>query len=32
MAKVFDEITPQLREWVARQPMYFVASAPLELG
>ncbi len=29
MAKVFEEITPALREWVARQTMYFVATAPL---
>jgi hypothetical protein len=29
MAKVFEEITPALRDWVARQSMYFVATAPL---
>ncbi len=29
MAKVFEEITPALREWVARQSMFFVATAPL---
>ncbi len=29
MAKVFDEITPVIRDWVARQTMYFVATAPL---
>jgi hypothetical protein len=30
MAKVFDGITPQIREWVARQSMFFVATAPLQ--
>ena len=29
MAKVFDEITPAIRQWVGRQSMYFVATAPL---
>src|SRR5215207_5700383 len=29
MAKVFDAIDPQLREWIAKQHMFFVASAPL---
>src|SRR3954452_22062265 len=29
MAKVFDGITDHIRDWVARQPMFFVASAPL---
>src|SRR3954470_7344523 len=29
MAKVFEEITDHLRDWVARQSMYFVATAPL---
>jgi hypothetical protein len=29
MAKVFDGITDHLRDWVARQSMYFVATAPL---
>jgi hypothetical protein len=30
MAKVFEEITDHLRDWVARQPMFFVATAPLD--
>jgi len=29
MAKVHKEITAELAEWIAEQPMYFVASAPL---
>ena len=29
MSKVFPEITPELREWIARQPMFFVATAPM---
>ncbi len=29
MAKVFDRIDEHHREWIARQSMYFVASAPL---
>lgn len=29
MAKVFDEITPELREFIAAQPLFFVGSAPL---
>ena len=29
MAKTFDEITDQMREWVSRQVMFFVATAPL---
>src|SRR3954463_10903732 len=29
MAKVFDGITEQIRTWVGRQPMVFVATAPL---
>src|SRR3954452_15330495 len=29
MAKVFDGITDHIRDWVARQPMFFVATAPL---
>ncbi len=28
MAKVFEEITEQIRDWVGRQPMFFVGSAP----
>ena len=30
MAKVFDEITDHVRDWIARQPLFFVASAPLD--
>ena len=29
MAKTFDEITDHLRDWVSRQVMFFVATAPL---
>ncbi len=29
MAKVFDRIDDHLREWVARQALFFVGSAPL---
>src|SRR3954452_622129 len=29
MGKVFDAIDDHLREWIARQPMFFVGSAPL---
>jgi hypothetical protein len=29
MASVFDEIDAKLRAWIAAQPMYFVATAPL---
>lgn len=29
MGKVFAEIDERLREWIARQPLFFVASAPL---
>jgi hypothetical protein len=28
MAKVFDAITPRLAAWIARQRMFFVATAP----
>jgi predicted pyridoxine 5'-phosphate oxidase superfamily flavin-nucleotide-binding protein len=30
MAKVFDRIDEQLREWIARREMFFVATAPLD--
>src|SRR3954467_7706392 len=30
MAKVFERIDEHLRAWVARQPMFFVATAPLD--
>ena len=29
MGKVFEAITPELREWIAAQRMFFVATAPL---
>ena len=29
MAKTFDAITPELREFIERQPLFFVATAPL---
>ena len=29
MANVFDGITDQHREWIARQPLFFVGTAPL---
>src|SRR4051794_34000983 len=29
MATVFESITPHHREWIARQAMFFVATAPL---
>jgi Pyridoxamine 5'-phosphate oxidase len=29
MAKVFEEITDHIRDWVSRQTMFFVATAPL---
>jgi len=29
MAKVHPHITPELAEWIAKQPMFFMASAPL---
>ena len=29
MGKVFDEIDDRMREWIARQHMFFVATAPL---
>jgi hypothetical protein len=29
MARTYDEIDDTMREWIARQPMFFVASAPL---
>src|SRR3954465_4562797 len=30
MGKVFDAIDDHLREWIARQPMFFVGTAPLD--
>ena len=30
MAKVFDEIDEHLRSWIARQSLFFVATAPLD--
>ena len=29
MAKVFEEIDATMREWIGRQPLFFVATAPL---
>ena len=29
MGKTFDEITPELSQWIDRQRMFFVATAPL---
>ena len=29
MGKVFEEITPAIRDWVAKQKMFFVSTAPL---
>jgi hypothetical protein len=29
MAKIFDGIDERWREWIARQPLFFVATAPL---
>ena len=30
MGKVFDEIDGHLRDWIARQPLFFTGSAPLD--
>ena len=30
MAKVHPEIDPELKSWIEKQPVYFLASAPLE--
>ena len=32
MAKVFERIDEHLREWIAKQPLFFVGSAPLDSG
>src|SRR5215204_4116637 len=29
MARTYDEIDDHMRDWIARQPMYFVGTAPL---
>ena len=29
MGKVYDAITPELADWLGRQPVFFVATAPL---
>ncbi|MEJ2360987.1 MAG: pyridoxamine 5'-phosphate oxidase family protein [Gammaproteobacteria bacterium] len=29
MAKTYPKLTPQLKSWIAQQPLYFLASAPL---
>jgi hypothetical protein len=30
VARVYDEITPHLRAWIARQALFFVGTAPLD--
>jgi len=32
VAKVFDEITDHIRGWIGKQPLFFVATAPLDPG
>src|SRR5262245_194255 len=32
MGKRFSEITPELQHFIEKQPMFFVASAPLSAG
>jgi hypothetical protein len=32
MGKVFDRLDEHQRAWIARQPMFFVGSAPLDAG
>ena len=32
MAKLFDEIEPKLADWIGRQPMFFVGTAPSGAG
>lgn len=32
MSKLFEEITPQLQEWISAQKIFFVATAPLAGG
>ena len=29
MGKIYETITPAIKDWIARQPLYFVATAPL---
>lgn len=29
MAKTYDSISPELKEWLVRQPVYFIATAPV---
>src|SRR6516164_6594594 len=29
MGKLFETLTPDLRDWLAQQPVFFVATAPL---
>ena len=29
MARTYEQIDDHMREWIARQPMFFVASSPL---
>jgi predicted pyridoxine 5'-phosphate oxidase superfamily flavin-nucleotide-binding protein len=30
MGKIYDQINPQLQEWIAQQQLFFVATAPLD--
>jgi len=32
MAKTYATLTPALRDWILQQPLYFLASAPLDAG
>jgi hypothetical protein len=32
VSKLYDEITPELADWIGRQRMFFVATAPLAAG
>lgn len=32
MSRVYPEITAELQRWIARQPLFFVATAPLAAG
>jgi len=29
MGKIYDEITPELSQWIEQQNLFFVATAPL---
>lgn len=30
MARIYAEISPELKNWIAQQPLFFLASAPLQ--